>query len=472
MALVSTLRYDEVIGSIAILRNPPIMTVVTDEAIPPTENPAIGSPYVSYAYSYPHKTAYRRLNPVVPLSTVWQEERRDGLFLYLHIPFCEHRCGFCNLFTAANPEDGLVGRYLRQLHAEAQQVRDSIGPRTFAQMAIGGGTPSFLTLPELQKLFGIVNDVMEATTGSVPLSFEVSPATIDREKLEWLRHTGVTRVSMGVESFDDATAHRMGRPQNRSRVEDAIELLQDIRFPTLNLDLIYGTPGQSTDDWLKDVSTAIRYSPEELYLYPLYVRPLTGLANREQTWDEQRLTAYRAARDLLLNTGYEQVSMRMFRRCSQMDSVATPDYHCQTDGMIGLGCGARSYSQSLHYSTEYAVRRNGVRAILGDYINRDAASFRSAQHGFHLAPDDRQRRFVVLSLLQAEGLSRREYQDQFQSDVLEHLPELQTLQTSELAVIDAERITLTPAGLERSDAIGPWLNSVTVRNHMREYELK
>ena len=414
------------------------MTLVTTERTqhsdnPDSDNPATGSPYVSYAYSYPHKTAYRRLDPPLPLSTVWQHERREGLFLYLHIPFCEHRCGFCNLFTAANPEDGLVGRYLRQLRIEAEQVRDSLGPRSFGQMAIGGGTPSFLNLSELQELFGIVRDFMETETKTVPLSFEVSPATIDREKLEWLQDVGVTRISMGVESFDDRTAHRMGRPQHRSNVEDAIRLLQDVGFPILNLDLIYGTEGQSTAEWLQDVSTAINYAPQEIYLYPLYVRPLTGLAGRRQTWDEQRLTAYRTARDLLSDRGYEQVSMRMFRRRESTTSSADPTYHCQTDGMVGLGCGARSYTRSLHYSTEYAVRRDGVRSILADYIHRPAESFQSARHGYHLPPEDQYRRFVILSLLQVEGLSRRAYQDQFVADVFEHLPELQGLITSRLA---------------------------------------
>ena len=447
------------------------MTIISTESARPIQNPAVGSPYVSYAYSYPHKTAYRPLTPPVPLSEVWQDERRDGLFLYVHIPFCEHRCGFCNLFTTVNPEGNLVQRYLQQLRIEAEQIRRSIGVRSFANMAIGGGTPSFLTLSELQELFEIVTDVMDVAPRSVPLSFEVSPATIDREKLEWLREVGVTRISMGVESFDDATAHRMGRPQNRRRVDEAITLLQDINFPTLNLDLIYGTPEQTLDEWQKDIETAIRFAPRELYLYPLYVRPLTGLSGRQQPWDEQRLSAYRTARDQLIEAGYEQVSMRMFRQ-PQTAAVSKTVYRCQTDGMVGLGCGARSYTQSLHYSTEYAVRRDGVRSILLDYINRPAESFRSARYGYRLPLEDQHRRFVILSLLQVEGLSRNDFRHRFYTDVLELLPELRALESSGLAEIDSGRITLTPAGLERSDAIGPWLNSTAVASLMQDYELK
>ena len=94
-----------------------------------------GSPYQAYTYSYPHKTAYRIFDNSIPLSDVWATENKNSLFLYLHVPFCEHRCGFCNLFTQANPEQGLTERYVRQIQAEAQQVRESLGRE--ARHAVG-----------------------------------------------------------------------------------------------------------------------------------------------------------------------------------------------------------------------------------------------------------------------------------------------------------------------------------------------
>src|SRR3982751_3452141 len=104
----------------------------------------VGSPYVSYSYAYPHKTAYRALEPAVALSELWSGERRDALFLYLHVPFCEMRCGFCNLFTTANPRESLVDQYLAALERQARGVARAIGPMKIARLAIGGGTPTFL----------------------------------------------------------------------------------------------------------------------------------------------------------------------------------------------------------------------------------------------------------------------------------------------------------------------------------------
>ena len=96
-----------------------------------------GSPYRSYVYAYPHKTAYRPLSPPRALDEVWASERRDALFLYVHIPFCEMRCGFCNLFTAARPKASLVGEYLDALGRQCRRVREALPDARFARFEIG-----------------------------------------------------------------------------------------------------------------------------------------------------------------------------------------------------------------------------------------------------------------------------------------------------------------------------------------------
>ena len=103
------------------------------------------SPYVSYAYSYPHKTAYRPFDVPVRLEDAWASENKESLFLYLHVPFCEMRCGFCNLFTTANPNENMIAVYLDALKRQAGEVRRALGDGVrFTRMAIGGGTPTFL----------------------------------------------------------------------------------------------------------------------------------------------------------------------------------------------------------------------------------------------------------------------------------------------------------------------------------------
>jgi oxygen-independent coproporphyrinogen-3 oxidase len=427
-----------------------------------------GSPYFAYSYAYPHKTAYRPLTAPRDLADVWRGEDRRSVFLYLHIPFCEYRCGFCNLFTLAQPGESLPARYLAALRRQAEATRGALGQARFARVAIGGGTPTFLTPSELETLFGIATDCLGACPSEIPVSCEASPATLTAEKLALLRELGVTRLSLGIQSFTEADARAMGRPQTAGEVAAALELIGDAHFPTVNLDLIYGGETQTFETWLDSIARAVDFGADEIYLYPLYVRPLTGLGRRERSWDDWRLALYFAGREKLLESGYEQISMRMFQR-SPAGSDAVPTYCCQDDGMIGLGCGARSYTRGLHYSREYAVGTRAIAGILADYLARSPADLARADYGFELDADEQRRRVLILSLLQASGLNLANYQRRFGSHALDDFPQLEHLADHGLATIDDRVIRLTPAGLARSDAIGPWLYSPQVRQRMEDY---
>ncbi|MCE9667155.1 STM4012 family radical SAM protein [Myxococcus stipitatus] len=424
------------------------------------------SPYVAYLYGYPHKTAYRPFTPALSLESVWAEERRDALFLYFHVPFCEMRCGFCNLFTAAGPKQDVVDGYLAALEREARRVKDALGPAGFARMAVGGGTPTLLDVAGLHRVFDLAA-LLGADAPAIPVSVEVSPETVDVEKLRALRARGTDRVSMGIQSFIEAEVASVKRPQQTAQVLAALDLIRSVDFPTLNLDLIYGMEGQTVESFLYSLREALRFRPEELYLYPLYVRPLTFLGKKARAWDDLRLSLYRAGRDFLRAEGYTQVSMRMFR-ASHAPDAGGPVYRCQEDGMVGLGCGARSYTGQVHYSSEYAVGSREVRSIISAYSARTTESFGEVGYGFRLDGDERRRRYMLLSLL-ADGVDPVAYRERFCSEVLEDFPELVELEAHGLARRDGAALRLTEAGVERSDLIGPWLHSERVHALSREY---
>ncbi|WP_329030045.1 STM4012 family radical SAM protein [Streptomyces sp. NBC_01423] len=441
-------------------------------------------PYESYVYAYPHKTAYRPLDgrpggrPA--LSELWAGERKDALSLYLHIPFCEVRCGFCNLFTRIGAPDELTSRYLDALDRQASAVREALGdgePVRFAAAAFGGGTPTFLTAGELERLCDIAEKRMGADLRSVPLSVETSPSTATADRLAVLAERGTTRISIGVQSFVEAEARAAVRPQHAADVERALDLIRETSIPVLNIDLIYGIAGQTERTWRTSLDAALRWRPEELYLYPLYVRPLTGLGKlspgeADAAWDEQRLRLYRAGRDHLLAHGYEQVSMRMFRRADAPPADGPDDYACQTDGMIGLGCGARSYTSRLHYSFDYAVRMSEVRGIIDAYTA--TADFSRAEVGRYTDGDEARRRHLIQSVLQAEGMALDEYRERFGTSPYEDFPE-ELARFEDRGWLDAGApglLRLSPEGLAYSDALGPELFSPAVRASMAAYELK
>jgi oxygen-independent coproporphyrinogen-3 oxidase len=163
--------------------------------------------------------------------------------------------------------------------------------------------------------------------------------------------------------------------------------------------------------------------------------------------------------------------MRMFRAHGVADE-AGPVYCCQDDGMVGLGCGARSYTRGLHYSREYAVGARGIRAILADYLARPDEALATADYGFRLGPEDERRRYVLQSLLQKTGIDLDAYRSRFGADACADIPELSELEPHGLAQRTPDRLCLTDKGLERSDAIGPWLYSRRVTELMQAYELR
>jgi oxygen-independent coproporphyrinogen-3 oxidase len=424
------------------------------------------SPYVAYTYSYPHKTAYRPLDPPRPLADVWAGEKRDALFLYLHVPFCEMRCGFCNLFTTANPRMSLTTQYVDVLERQARVVADALGEFQVARLAVGGGTPTYLEAADLERLMRITRDVYRVSD-AVPASVETSPRTATLDRLAVLRGFGVRRISIGVQSFVESEVVASARAQTNAWVDEALQRIRDLVFPVLNLDLIYGLPGQTVSSWLASIQSALRWRPEELYLYPLYVRPLTGLDRRGcEAHDTLRLACYREGRDLLLAEGYEQVSMRMFRRIGSA-AGDDPVYCCQADGMVGLGCGARSYTQRLHYSTDFAVGNTGVREIIDHYLGRSDAELSVVDYGCDVDADEYRRRWVIKSLFRVGGFRR----DDYPGDVLTDFPLLQQWGEASYVTI-GDQVSPTPAGLELSDALGPELFSPRVREMMADFQLR
>jgi len=428
--------------------------------------------YQSYVYAYPHKTAYRPLDPPRPLGPLWAGERRDALFLYVHIPFCEQRCGFCNLFTRPVPDTALVDAYLATLTRQTHVVRralDEGGAFAIARAAIGGGTPTLLDAHQLERVIALLR-AMGKSRG-VPMSVETSPETALPDRLAVLVESGADRISIGVQSFVDAECKAVNRPQRAADVHRALRAIRDARPATLNIDLMYGLPGQTTETWQTSLAAALEYRPEELYLYPLYVRPLTTLGRKgAAATDRHRVALYEQGRDVLRAAGYHQVSLRMFRR-EDAATATGPVYCCQDDGMIGLGCGARSYTRAVHYSTEWAVGARGVRDILDRWIQRDDAAFAVAEYGFALDAGEQRRRWLILSLLSDDGLDLAAYRARFGSDPSADFPELAELAPHGLAIHTRDAIKLTPEGLGRADALGPWLYSADVQRRMAEYEL-
>jgi oxygen-independent coproporphyrinogen-3 oxidase len=378
------------------------------------------------------------------------------------------RCGYCNLFTRARPASEEVAAYLAALEREARRMRVALEGTHFARLALGGGTPTFLGPSGLERVFALAEQ-LGASPSALPASVEVSPGTATSETLQVLSAHRVQRVSIGVESFQTSELRALGRPERPERAEAALERIRHIGFPVLNVDLIYGMEGQTPASFLQSLETALTYHPEELFLYPLYVRPLTGLGRRDASAPatETLTLLHNTARAFLKAHGYVQHSLRMFRR-RDVPPTTGPHYCCQDDGMVGLGCGARSYTRSVHYSSRFAVGASAIRQLLTEYMSKSEADFGWVDWGVRLDSDEQRRRYAVKSILRIEGLDTLAYQARFGTFPEHDLPTLARWVEDGLLRRENERLIPTDQGIEHADTLGPLLFSAAVRTRMAE----
>jgi oxygen-independent coproporphyrinogen-3 oxidase len=181
--------------------------------------------------------------------------------------------------------------------------------------------------------------------------------------------------------------------------------------------------------------------------------------SRHRSQDDFRVQLYRSAKQHLRSLGFRQVSMRMFTQAvPDAEGPDRPQYRCQDDAMIGLGPGARSYTTSLHYATSFAVAQSAIRDRIEAWMSQSADDFSYAHHGFLLSDTERQRRYLILSLLEG-SLDRNAYRQRFGHDVLSHTPMLAEAITEGLITESPDTLCLTERGVECADVLGHWLQS-------------
>lgn len=427
------------------------------------------NPYIQYMYSYPHKTAYRPLEDI-RLADYASMLAGGGHGLYLHIPFCQSKCGYCNLFSVTGLGGEDIDRYLDAVECQCRQYREILESveAQFSEVVIGGGTPLFLTEHQLEHMFNLLAEYFRFDDRR-ELVVETAPNQTTREKLEILRQWGVSRISMGVQSFSDRELTVLKRSHSARRAREALSLIKSYDFPCVNVDLIYGIPGQTPASLLASLREALRFEPEEIFLYPLYVKHGARMEREGTAIEPQAAFAqYQTACGFLRGEGYCQDSMRRFVR----RNTARVFSECGFGTSLGLGCGGRSYLGKLHFCSPYAITRTACIAQLKKY--EAVKDHTKITHGIILSEEEQKRRYVIRHLLIRPGIDTGRYQALFGEDVRADFPLLcQWIEQGYAAVCGDENsyITLTESGMGLSDYLGPQLISPAVLGFMQEWEV-
>ncbi|MFB3737661.1 MAG: radical SAM family heme chaperone HemW [Candidatus Velamenicoccus archaeovorus] len=272
-------------------------------------------------------------------------EAREPSGVYVHVPFCLTRCGYCD-FNAYAGLHHLAPRYVRALLREIELAAPAWTGERFVSVFVGGGTPTTLEVADLKAVLAHLRDRLDLA-GDAEVTVEANPDTVDPWKLEGLRAAGFERLSMGAQSFDRSVLEALERVHDPSSVRRAVHEARVAGYLNVNVDLIYGAHGESVASWEHTVRAAIELEPEHVSAYALTIEPSTPLGRKVQAGavrapdPDLQADMFETACALLAEAGY---------RHYEVSNWAKPGFECvhnlgywERRPYLGLGAGAHSY---------------------------------------------------------------------------------------------------------------------------------
>lgn len=364
---------------------------------------------------------------------------------YVHVPFCAHRCGYCNFTLIARRPD-LVGRYLLALERELSWLGS---PRPVDTLFIGGGTPTYLAPGDLARLLKIVLTWLPPVQGR-EFTVEANPSGLDAERVAILAEHGVTRLSLGGQSFSERKLKSLERDHLPADIAASVGLARP-RLESVSLDLIFAAPGESLEAWLCDLNAALRLAPDHLSTYGLtYERGTTFWSRRRrgelsQLDEELERMMYAAAIDTLSAAGFEHYEVSNFAR---------PGHRCRHNEVYwsGLPYFAAGPGAARYVDGWREVNHRSTTTWLARVLAGESAVAEREQ----LSAEDRAREMLVLGLRRLEGVSREAFMRATGYEV-EALVGAALARHMARGLLEdrGDRVRLTREGLFVSDAIWP-----------------
>ncbi|MCG6387334.1 radical SAM family heme chaperone HemW [Vibrio fluvialis] len=295
-----------------------------------------------------------------------------ALSLYVHIPWCVQKCPYCDFnshaFKADIPEEEYIDALLEDLDTDIERYQLAGDPRLLHSIFIGGGTPSLISADGIGRLLRGI-EARIAFKSDIEITMEANPGTIEAERFAGYRHVGVTRISIGVQSFEPEKLTRLGRIHGRDEAVNAAKLAHQIGLNSFNLDLMHGLPDQTLDQALADLDRAMELTPPHLSWYQLTIEPNTMFYFKRPTLrdDDALWDIFDLGHQKLTEAGYVQY---------EISGYSKPGYQCQHNlnywrfgDYLGIGCGSHG---KLSFADGRIVRTTKVkhpRGYLAAYQN-------------------------------------------------------------------------------------------------------
>ncbi|MDO5715420.1 MAG: radical SAM family heme chaperone HemW [Tissierellia bacterium] len=364
---------------------------------------------------------------------------KNKLSVYLHIPFCESRCYYCD-FCSSIIQKETVSKYFAGLSREIELYRDFFKQREIETIFIGGGTPSAVD----SKYIGKILDQLLQDNSSLPkeISLEANPNSLTKAKLKDYRQCNINRLSLGVQSFNDRLLEIIGRVHRKEDIYRSIDLIHAADFSNFNIDLMSGLPTQSIEDIEESLQEAKRLEPTHLSYYSLILEDHTPMKkiyeNKKINFPSEELDREMVHRltEGLRQLGYEQY---------EISNYARPGYHCRHNlaywklkDYIGLGLSAHSNVGNLRFANSSQMDHY----LLSLSKEQFPIAFQE-----ELSPMDRMNEFNMMGLRLNEGISMVEFQTRFSKNFREIYQQaiVKNLNLKRIA-IKKDRLSLTDHG--------------------------
>ena len=372
---------------------------------------------------------------------------KKDLGLYLHIPFCIQKCGYCDFLSAPAGREEREA-YVQALEKEIRSYGDFAGGYRVSTVFVGGGTPSCLEASQTERIFEAVKDTFEIER-MPEISMEMNPGTVTKEKLQAYKNCGINRLSIGLQSVRDSNLRLLGRIHTYEEFLESFRLAREAGFQNINVDLISSLPGQTEESWREELKTIAELSPEHISVYQLILEEGTTFyekyaAHPELLPDEETSRAiYQATEEVLGQYGFHQYEISNYakegRECRHNLK------YWERDDYLGLGLGAASMVRN--------IRMNNT-GDMKTYLEK-CGEPKTMRTDVQFLEEPRQIvEFMFLGLRKTRGISKKEFRRVFGRDIeLVYEKALKKLFSSGMLLEKKDRLYLSKEGVLLSNAV-------------------
>ena len=371
---------------------------------------------------------------------------KQPLGIYIHVPFCRSKCQYCDFYSLTTKDDKLMDSYLDAMTRHIKESGALAPNHKVDTIYFGGGTPSFFGEDGMATILTAIRRYFDVA-GDAEITFEANPDSVNDKLLRRLRAEGFNRVSLGIQTDDDAILQKIGRPHNYAQAVTAVERIRRAGYKNLSVDLMYGLPGQTMDGWEQTLRRVLTLTPEHISCYGLKVEERTPLYDYKDACnlpdDDTQADMYLTAVEILKGKGYRQYEISNFARKGM---ISKHNWKYWTGGeYLGFGPDA---------SSDFGGKRFTIVRDLLAYID-------GIKHGGQVISElqeiprrERAGEFIMTRLRTAAGIDPQEYEKKFLLPFAPLEAALERCAQQRLAAKTSEGIWhLTPEGFLVSNSI-------------------